>query len=232
MHKTCAKVQFMNDYNQNKNQSNQFTDDTLLSVSQVAALLQVSPVMVNTWISNGALPSHKTADGRDNIKAIEVKKHAQRHNIKLEGDINKITKVLIVDDDSHVADFLKDYLESRNTVYDVHRTGISFMAEKLVKRFHPHVMIIDLRMPGMDGIELCEHFKEQIHQGLRVIGISGYWSNDEKREFLEAGGIACLDKPLDIQKLNDLLELNREFGDGYPLNVDEIDPDDFNPSYE
>ena len=193
-------------------------DGQHLSVSEVAALLQVSPVMVNMWINNNQLAATKTQDGRHTVKAADVKKHAQKHNISLDGDMNKITKVLIVDDDSHVADFLKDYLESREVVYDVHRTGISFMAEKLVKRFHPHVMILDLRMPGMNGIELCEHFRAQIKQGLRVLGISGYWSNEDKRQFLEAGGEACLDKPLDIKQLNDLLELNREFGDGYDLS--------------
>lgn len=194
--------------------------DEILSTSEVAALLQVSPVTVEMWVRNNILNSNKTADGHDRYKYSDIVTHAEKHNIAIDGDIGKITKVLIVDDDSFVADFLKDFLESREIVYEVQRTGISFMADKLVKSFHPHVVILDLRMPGMNGIELCRNFRTQIDEGLRVIGVSGYWSENDKEAFLIAGGECCLDKPLDIKAFINVLEKNREFGDGYNLNVE------------
>jgi len=196
-----------------------FTPDSVLSSSEVAALLQVSPVTVEMWVRNNVLKSTKTDDGHDHFKYTDILQHAERHNIAVDGDIKKITKVLIVDDDSYVADFLKDLLESREIVYEVQRTGISFMADKIVKKFHPHVLILDLRMPGMSGIELCRQFSSQIEEGLRVLGISGFWEEEEREAFLEAGGECCLDKPLDIKKLINILEENREVGEGYNLNV-------------
>jgi CheY-like chemotaxis protein len=171
------------------------------------------------WVRNHVLNATKTSDGQDRYKYSDIVKHAEKHNITLDGDVTKITKVLIVDDDSFVADFLKDFLESREVVYEVHRTGISFMADSLMRKFHPHIMIVDLRMPGMNGIELCKTFKEQIDAGLRVIGISGYWNAEDKAAFLEAGGEVCLDKPLDIKNLVAILEEGRQFGEGYNLKV-------------
>ncbi|RKZ99674.1 MAG: hypothetical protein DRQ47_10660, partial [Gammaproteobacteria bacterium] len=112
------------------------------------------------WVRNHILESNKTADGLDRYKYADILAHAKKHNIAVDGDIRQITKVLIVDDDSFVADFLKDFLESREVVYEVHRTGISFMADKLMKKFHPHVVILDLRMPGMNGIEALEKIKK------------------------------------------------------------------------
>lgn len=197
----------------------EMTAETVLTTSQVAALLRVSVVTVEMWVRNNVLHASKTSDGQLRYKYGDIVKHADKHNITLDGDINKITKVLIVDDDSFVADFLKDFLESREVVYEVHRTGISFMADSLVKKFNPHVMIVDLRMPGMNGIELCQTFKEQLEQGLRVIGISGYWNSEDKAAFLEAGGEVCLDKPLDIQLLVNILEEGRQFGEGYSLKI-------------
>ena len=194
--------------------------DTVLSTSEVAALLQISPVTVEMWVRTNVLKSNKTADGHDRYKYTDILKHAERHNIAVDGDIRQITKVLIVDDDSYVADFLKDFLESREVVYEVQRTGISFMADNLVKKFHPHVLILDLRMPGMSGIELCREFTDQIKDGLRVLGISGFWSPEDKEAFLDAGGECCLDKPLDVKQLVNVLEENRQFGEGYNLRVE------------
>lgn len=199
---------------------NGLTPDAVLSTSEVAALLQISPVTVEMWVRNNVLNSNKTADGQDRYKYSEILKHAEKLNISADGDIKKITKVLIVDDDSYVADFLKDFLESRETVYEVQRTGISFMADKLMKKFRPHVLLLDLRMPGLSGLELCTTFKPQIEEGLRVIGISGYWSAEDRHSFLEAGGECCLDKPLDIKVLVEVLEKNRQFGEGYNLQVE------------
>ncbi len=193
--------------------------DTVLSTSEVAALLQVSPVTVEMWVRNGNLQSKKTADGHDHYQYSDILKHAERLNITVSGDITKITKVLIVDDDSFVADFLKDFLESREVVYEVQRTGVSFLADKLVKSFHPHVLILDLRMPGMNGIELCRTFGNQVIEGLRIIGVSGYWREEDKKAFIDAGGEYCLEKPLDVKELIEVLEENRQFGDGYNLHV-------------
>lgn len=193
--------------------------ETVLTTSEVAALLQISPVTVEMWVLTNVLKSNKTADGQDRYKYSDILKHAEKHNISVDGDIKKITKVLIVDDDTYVADFLKDFLESREIVYEVQRTGISFMADKLVKKFQPHVLILDLRMPGLSGIELCNAFKIQIDEGLRVIGISGYWSDEDKVSFLAAGGECCLDKPLDVKLLIEVLEKDRQYGEGYNLQV-------------
>jgi len=206
----------MSDENQTQKE---LTSESVISTSEVAALMQVSVVTVEMWVRNEILKASKTSDGQNRYKYGDIVKHAEKHNIAIEGDITKITKVLIVDDDSFVADFLKDFLESREVVYEVHRTGISFMADSLMRKFMPHVVIVDLRMPGMNGIEVCQNFKEQIDQGMRVIGISGYWNKDDKQSFLDAGGEVCIDKPLDIQKLVKVLEENRQFGKGYNLNV-------------
>jgi CheY-like chemotaxis protein len=198
----------------------ELTPETILSTSEVAALFQISPVTVEMWVRNKTLLANKTADGEDRYKYSEITRYAEKHNISVDGDISLITKVLIVDDDSFVTDFLKDFLESREIVYDVQRTGISFMADKLVNMFHPHVVILDLRMPGMNGIELCSTFSTQIENGLRVIGVSGHWSDSEKELFLLAGGECCLDKPLDIREFAKVLEKNREYGEGYNLHVE------------
>ena len=199
------------------NDTQKLNSESVLSTSEVAALFQVSPVTIEMWVRNNMLQSNKTVDGQDRYKYSELEKYAEKHNVALDGDIQQITKALIVDDDSFVADFLKDFLESREVVYEVHRTGISFMADKLVHKFHPHVVIIDLHMPGMNGIELCRELHAQIDDGLRVIGISGHWSDDDKNDFILAGGECCLIKPLEIKQLLSALETNREFGEGYNL---------------
>ncbi len=74
-------------------------------------------------------------------------------------------------------------------------------------------------MPGLNGIDLCRQFGNQIIEGLRIIGISGYWTDEDKRKFLASGGECCLDKPLDVSELIDVLEENCQFGNGYNLQA-------------
>ena len=56
-------------------------------------------------------------------------------------------------------------------------------------------------------------------------GISGFWNEEDKEAFLNAGGEICLNKPLDIKRLTQVLEDGRQFGEGYSLkvNLEEID---------
>jgi len=108
-------------------------------------------------------------------------------------------KVLVVDDEQPFAETLSERLLLRDVgtafVYDGEQ-ALSFLEEE-----EPEVMILDLKMPGMDGIEVLRHVQET-YPNVEVIILTGHGSKREEEICQELGAFAYLEKPVDIELLN------------------------------
>ena len=72
----------------------------------------------------------------------------------------------------------------------------------MVEKFEPHVVLLDLFMPGVDGFELCKKLKSDPGtQEIRVIAISGRLNPTAVERITELGAEACLEKPVDRAEL-------------------------------
>ena len=66
----------------------------------------------------------------------------------------------------------------------------------------PEVVILDLRMPGMDGVDVCRQIKSQEStKSTEVLAMTAYPSDDNVEEVLKTGARICLNKPLDMDLL-------------------------------
>ena len=113
-------------------------------------------------------------------------------------------RILVVDDDRLFADFLVEFLGNRDinavACYD------GFAAGRRVESFGPDIMLLDLMMPGMDGIEVCRELKaDKATRHVRVLAMTGYPSDANRNAILGAGAEVCLAKPLDHDHLLVLL---------------------------
>jgi len=109
--------------------------------------------------------------------------------------------VLGVDDDDTVQETLRRFLDSKG--YDVHTADNGEEALEALERVAPDVMLLDIRMPGMDGLEVLQRVEEE---GLEVgvIMISGQADEETARRTLEQGAADYITKPFDL----DYLELS------------------------
>jgi DNA-binding NtrC family response regulator len=73
----------------------------------------------------------------------------------------------------------------------------------------PEVMILDLKMPGIDGIEVLKRVK-QTRPEIEVIILTGHGSEEDRRTCLELGAFAYLQKPVDIDRLTETLKQANE----------------------
>ena len=64
----------------------------------------------------------------------------------------------------------------------------------------PEVMVLDLKMPGIDGIEVLRRVKTE-HPNVEVIVLTGHGSEEIRKHCMEMGACAYLDKPVDIETL-------------------------------
>ena len=102
------------------------------------------------------------------------------------------TRVLAVDDDPQTLRFVRDALSKAG--YTVRVTGDPEQVGRLVEEERPHLALLDLMLPGMDGIELMESIPELA--GVPVIFLSAYGRDQIIARALEAGAEDYVVKPL------------------------------------
>jgi CheY-like chemotaxis protein len=115
-------------------------------------------------------------------------------------DVKRV--VLVVEDDPVVRNLLVELLTEEPDLDVVGAVGGTEVLKLLPRRI-PHVVLLDLSMPGMDGIELAEWFKaDPKTRGIPLIGITALGpSAGARTEALAAGCAVVLDKPIDPDTL-------------------------------
>ena len=124
-------------------------------------------------------------------------------------------KILIVDDDPDIATMLEDRLQASDYGTVIAKDGVE--ALELVEQEAPHLMLLDLDMPRMTGLEVLKRLpKVRPAEDLPVIVMTAHASIDAAVEAMKTGAYDFLTKPLDKDHL--LLVINKalERGGGGP----------------
>jgi two-component system copper resistance phosphate regulon response regulator CusR len=107
-------------------------------------------------------------------------------------------KILIVEDEPKVASFIKKGLEENNYEAEVAYDGL--MAEKLVRSNQYDLFILDIIIPGINGLELCKRLKI-INSNIPVLMLTALGTTDDKITGFEAGASDYLVKPFEFREL-------------------------------
>lgn len=118
-------------------------------------------------------------------------------------DLETPKKTLLVDDEVEFVQTLSERLQSRQIKSSVAYNGEEALS--VVEEDAPEVMVLDLKMPGIDGIEVLRRTKED-HPETEIIILTGHGSEREKQRALELGAFAYLEKPVDIDVLAETMK--------------------------
>ncbi len=118
-------------------------------------------------------------------------------------DEKKQIKLLIVDDEEKFLSATAERLGLRD--FDVTTATEGNQAIRAAKKGKFDMAILDLRMPGMDGMELLQILKKK-HKFLEVIILTGYASVDSAVEATKLGAFSYLEKPYNFEKLLEVLK--------------------------
>lgn len=116
---------------------------------------------------------------------------------------SKNKRILVVDDDPGIRSSLSRILRSLGHEIQVARDG--FEAIGICEEFSPDLLLIDIRMPGIDGVETFRRLRQQ-WPSLVAIFMSAYSSSEKSSEAEERGAISVLAKPLNLTRLMDLVQ--------------------------
>jgi len=174
-----------------------------LSTSKAARLIGVGVISIVNWIDQGQIKAGRTPGGHRRIKVEDLTDFLHRQNLPIPEElVPSAPRVLIVDDEPALREWIRDEIQERHPDYEVKEARDGFSAGRLVGTWKPDVVILDLRMPGMDGMEACRLIKaKEDSSNSEVIAITAYHSPDAEQRILNCGARVCLEKPLKAEVL-------------------------------
>lgn len=111
---------------------------------------------------------------------------------------NAVTRILVVDDEPDTCENLKDIFTDFGYQVDVAYNGPAALA--LISQRHYDIALLDLKMPGMDGLQLYRRIR-QVSSGTVAIVVTAYASGNTADLILEAGAWRIMSKPVDFEGL-------------------------------
>ncbi len=109
-----------------------------------------------------------------------------------------MSKILVIDDERSIRNTLKDILEYEQYQVDLAEEGNKGL--DMLKKNEYDIILCDIKMPGMDGIEVLEKMQE-LAVDAPVVMISGHGNIDTAVESIKKGAYDFIEKPLDLNRL-------------------------------
>lgn len=117
------------------------------------------------------------------------------------------TKVLLVDDEVEFASALAERLQMRN--YDVRTASNGLEAMALFHSSPPDVVLLDLKIPGMDGLEILRNIKK-FDPTIQVLMLTGHGDKESVQKGMQSGALEYIMKPIDIDELTSKIDRARK----------------------
>jgi CheY-like chemotaxis protein len=155
---------------------------------------------VKTWIREGRLRAFKTPGGHARIAVDEFQRFLRRHRMPTYPPPPPPAGVLVVDDEPQIVEMLVEFLTQHPRGFKIETASDGYEALIKLGSLRPALLILDARMPKLDGMEVCRHLRSNPEtKGIRILGVTGH--PEVAPELLAAGADAVLTKPLALNAL-------------------------------
>jgi len=122
----------------------------------------------------------------------------------------ELKRILAVDDEAFIRELLVDFLTFDG--YDVAAAENGEDALKIIEEMKPHLVIMDIKMPGLSGLEVLRQIKAT-HKDIGVIMLSAFGDSATIQEARSLGADFYLQKPVDLRRLKEMLRTWKETSD-------------------
>jgi CheY-like chemotaxis protein len=186
------------------------------STLEISRMCHVDPVTIARWCDNGDIKCFRTPGGHRRIMHGDLLEFLKRQKIPLPADVSEgPAKILIVDDDPDFAKTLRVQIAQALPMAEIELAQNGVDALIKIGSELPDVVLLDLLLPRLDGIEVCRRVKANPKTAsIRIVAVTA--SVDRKRSdaAIKAGASACLVKPVRAADLLPHLASIRESADG------------------
>lgn len=122
----------------------------------------------------------------------------------MKGNNTMVKRLLIVDDEEEICDFLRSFFEDRKFLVETAHSGVQALEK--VRTFGPHIVLLDIQMPEMDGMKALKIIKQE-NPLIKVIMVTAVETQEKIEESMRLGADNYITKPLSLEYLeNDVQE--------------------------
>ena len=177
--------------------------DELMTAPEVAKYLKVELRTVYRYLRDAQLPAIRMG-GRWRFRRDDINGWLQKY-APLQADKGQQPRILVVDDDATFREMVSEFLQTRG--YAVRGIGDGEAALALLREMAFDLLLVDLRMPRMDGIELIRRVK-RLYPDVRFMVLTAHSGKESAIEALRLGVTDYLEKPFrSLQALASAVEL-------------------------
>jgi len=182
---------------------------TVFTTGEVARICNISQQTVIRCFDSGRLKGFRVPGSRfRRIPRESLIQFMKENNIPLSQLESGKKRVLVVDDDEAVVEMLVDLL-NRDGRFEIQTASSGYDAGLLTQEFRPDVMLLDYKLPDINGNIVCQRVRSNPNlDHMKIILISGVVDPSEVQELLAAGADEFIQKPFDMDHLiNRIAEL-------------------------
>jgi len=183
--------------------------ENLMDIKQVAEYLQMNKMTVYKLAQQGTIPAFKVAsEWRFNKELIErwlmnqLKGKPEMESLGAEMKLNHNKTVLVVDDEEVIRDFFIRTL----TGYKVLIASSGEEALNIIKKDRPDLVLLDIKMPGIDGIETLRKIKE-FDSSIVVVMLSAFSTLETNITAARLGAYTSIAKPFDLEEMKSIIKV-------------------------
>ena len=115
-------------------------------------------------------------------------------------------KTIIVEDEKVIREGLKKHVPwARLGIDEVYDASRAEDAIELCEKMKPDIIVSDIRMPGMDGIELCRKLREK-YEKCKIIFVTGFSDKEYLKAAISLQAVSYVEKPVNIKEISSALE--------------------------
>lgn len=185
-------------------------EKSVFTTFEAAKLCHVSPLSIINWVNAGRLPAFRTPGGHRRIRRDDLARFMRENSIPLPEELRDGSgrpRVLVVDDEATIREIIAESLARRANPYEVMTAADGFEAGRLVSTFRPDLVLLDLRMPGLDGFQVCRTIKADPETSSTiVIAMTGYHTPETEARIIECGALRCLSKPIEPSTVGGMID--------------------------
>lgn len=171
---------------------------------EISKFCGISIQTVIDWIDQGKLPAYRTIGGHRRVQKESLVSFLEVNNIPIPADLQKkhSTRILIVEDDELISRVITKTIKLMKGKYETAVATDGFEAGKQILAFKPDLVILDLKLPGVDGFKVCRDIRaDKLTMHIKILTITGYDSEENKKKILECGANSYLPKPFEVKDL-------------------------------
>jgi excisionase family DNA binding protein len=170
-----------------------------LTTGDAARACDVSLVAVKKWIRQGKLRAIRTPGGHFRIPVDEFERFRAEYRF---GGGGRRRRILVVDDEPDIVAIITETLRA-DARWEIAAAANGYEGLLKVGTFRPDLLVLDLRMPRIDGFEVCRRVKgDDATRATKILAISGFGGEGARNEALGAGADAFLAKPFFTRQLD------------------------------